>query len=157
MKELMKRVFANPAIATELLVATLFINILAMASPLFVMQVLNRYVSQGVDATLITLTTGVLLAIVLEFLFRQARSALARGVNVAPDEKLAIAGYAILTKAKAGDLEQIPPETRREMVNGMASVEHGVRGILAVSMLLSHSLILGSISSPFGPRSDLAL
>ncbi|MEQ8229391.1 MAG: ATP-binding cassette domain-containing protein [Rhodospirillales bacterium] len=123
MKELMKRVFANPAIATELLVATLFINILAMASPLFVMQVLNRYVSQGVDATLITLTTGVLLAIVLEFLFRQARSALARGVNVAPDEKLAIAGYAILTKAKAGDLEQIPPETRREMVNGMASVE----------------------------------
>lgn len=123
MKELLKRVFAKPAIATELIVATLFINILAMASPLFVMQVLNRYVSQGVDATLVTLTTGVLLAIVLEFLFRQARGSLARGVNVEPDEKLAIAGYGILTRAKAGDLEQIPPETRREMVNGMASVE----------------------------------
>ena len=123
MKELLKRVFASPAIATELIAATLFINILAMASPLFVMQVLNRYVSQGVDATLFTLTIGVLLAIVLEFLFRQARSALARGVNVAPDEKTAIAGYAILTKAKAGALDKIPPETRREMVNGMASVE----------------------------------
>jgi len=123
MKELLKRVFARPAIATELIVATLFINILAMASPLFVMQVLNRYVSQGVDATLATLTSGVLLAIVLEYLFRQARGSLARGVNVEPDEKLAIAGYGILTRARAGDLEQIPPETRREMVNGMASVE----------------------------------
>ena len=118
MKELLKRVFARPAIATELIVA-----ILAMASPLFVMQVLNRYVSQGVDATLATLTSGVLLAIILEYLFRQARGALGRGINVAPDEKLAIAGYGILTKARAGDLEQIPPETRREMVNGMASVE----------------------------------
>ncbi|MCF3631058.1 ATP-binding cassette domain-containing protein [Thalassospiraceae bacterium LMO-SO8] len=123
MKELLKRVFARPAIATELIVATLFINILAMASPLFVMQVLNRYVSQGVDATLATLTSGVLLAITLEYLFRQARGSLARGVNVEPDEKLAIAGYGILTQARAGDLEQIPPETRREMVNGMASVE----------------------------------
>ena len=123
MKELLKRVFARPAIATELIVATLFINILAMASPLFVMQVLNRYVSQGVDATLATLTSGVLLAITLEYLFRQARGSLARGVNVEPDEKLAIAGYGILTRARAGDLEQIPPETRREMVNGMASVE----------------------------------
>ena len=74
MKELLKRVFARPAIATELIVATLFINILAMASPLFVMQVLNRYVSQGVDATLATLTSGVLLAITLEYLWNRMKS-----------------------------------------------------------------------------------
>lgn len=123
MKELLKRVLSRPSIAVELILATLFINILALANSLFVMQVLNRYVSQGVDATLFTLTTGVLLAIALEFAFRQARTALARGINVTPDEKTAIAGYAILTRAKAGALDKIPPETRREMVNGMASVE----------------------------------
>ena len=58
---------------------------MAMASPLFVMQVLNRYVGQGVDATLITLTSGVLLAVLFEFALRQSRMALARGVSVGPD------------------------------------------------------------------------
>jgi len=38
---------------------------LALAPPLFVIQVLNRYVAHGVDATLLTLTTGVLIAIAL--------------------------------------------------------------------------------------------
>ncbi|MEK9671761.1 MAG: ATP-binding cassette domain-containing protein [Rhodospirillaceae bacterium] len=123
MKELLTRIFSRPGIAAELLVASLFINILALASSIFVMQVLNRYVSSGVDATLFTLTTGVLIAIALEFMFRQSRDSLARAINVTPDEKTAIAGYTILIRAKAGALDKVPPETRREMVNGMASVE----------------------------------
>ena len=123
MKELLARLLAQPGIAAELVVASLFISILALASPLFVMQVLNRYVAQGVDATLVTLVTGVLIAIILEFVFRQTRMSLARGVCVTPDEKLSINGFAILTKAKASALDQIPPETRREMVNGANAIE----------------------------------
>lgn len=103
--------------------ASVFINILALAGPLFVMQVLNRYVSQGVDATLLTLTSGVLIAITLEFALRQARLRLARGVSVVPDEMAAISSFNTLTKAKVSALDQVPPETRREMVNGVASVE----------------------------------
>ena len=82
MKDLFQRLKSMPLISSELVLASVFINILALASPLFVLQVLNRYVSQGVDATLLTLVSGVLIAISLEFALRQARLRLARGVNV---------------------------------------------------------------------------
>lgn len=124
MKELFKRIFAQPAIAAELITGSFFINVLALASSLFVMQVLNRYVSHGVDSTLFTLTMGVTIAILMEFLFRQVRAALARNINVTPDEKAAITGFTILTRAKAAALDRVPAETRREMVNGMSAVEN---------------------------------
>ena len=66
MKELIRRMLARPIISMELLIGSLFINVLALGSSLYVMQVLNRYVSQGVDATLVTLTTGALIAMALE-------------------------------------------------------------------------------------------
>ncbi|MBT6094495.1 MAG: ATP-binding cassette domain-containing protein [Rhodospirillaceae bacterium] len=123
MNELLKRFLASPGLAAELIVASLFINLLALAQPLFVMQVLNRYVANGVDATLVTLTSGVLIALGLEFAFRQSRLHIARGVSVLPDEKTAIDGYTVLTMAKTGAVEQIPPETRREVVNGAQAIE----------------------------------
>ena len=49
----------------------LFANALALASPIFVIQVLRRYVSYGVDATLATLTIGVVAAIFLEIIGRE--------------------------------------------------------------------------------------
>ncbi len=114
---------AAPGLTIELVVASLFINVLALAQPLFVMQVLNRYVAHGVDATLATLVIGVVLALLLELAFRQARMRVARGVSVLPDEKMAIDGYSILTLAKTGAVEQLPPETRREVVNGAQAIE----------------------------------
>ena len=147
MKELLARVFSRPIIAVELIVASLFINVLALASPLFVMQVLRRYVSGGVDATLATLVSGVALAIVLEFVFRQVRVRLARGISVTRDEKAAILGFGVLTKAKASALDQIPPETRREMVNGAAAIEsaynaNNITTVLDVPFALVFVLVL---------------
>lgn len=123
MRELFSRLMSRPVIAFELVLASMFINILALASPLFVIQVLNRYVAQGVDATLLTLVSGVLIAITLEFALRQARMRLARGVSVVPDEMTAVNSFNSLTRAKVSALDQVPPETRREMVNGVAAVE----------------------------------
>lgn len=123
MKELLRRFMARPAIAIEMLVGSLFVNVMAIASPLFVMQVLNRYVGQGVDATLYTLTIGVLIAIALEFAFRQSRLSLARGISVGPDEKIAAIGFDALTRAKMQALDQTPQETRKEIVNGTAAIE----------------------------------
>ena len=123
MKELIRRMLARPIISTELLIGSLFINVLALGSSLYVMQVLNRYVSQGVDATLVTLTTGALMAMALEFAFRQARASLARGISVGPDEQTAITGFTALTRAKVSAIDQIPAETRKEMVSGTAAIE----------------------------------
>jgi ATP-binding cassette subfamily C protein LapB len=122
-RELFRRLLARPGIAVELTISSLFVNVLGLAQSLFVMQVLNRYVAYGVDATLATLTTGVLIAVALEFAFRQARLSVARGVSVGPDEKVAIEGFEALTRAKVAAVDQIPPDTRREMVGGVAAIE----------------------------------
>ncbi|MCT4656940.1 MAG: hypothetical protein N4A65_14115 [Cohaesibacter sp.] len=82
MKELLRRLFQSPRISLELLAISLVANLLALASPIFVMLVLGRYVTHGIDATLITLSFGMLLAIIMEFLFRLLRLRLARGLSV---------------------------------------------------------------------------
>jgi len=123
MKEFYARLFSRPAIAIELITATFFISILALASPLFVMQVLNRYVAQGVDATLVTLTSGVLIAIILELAFREARMHLAQRLTTKADEDLTNSGFNVLTRAKLDALERVPTDMRREILNGTSAVE----------------------------------
>jgi len=114
---------SKPTVAFELITSTLFISILALASPIFVMQVLNRYVSQGVDATLITLTSGVLIAIVLELVFRQARLHIAQIISTNRDEDNALNGYKTLVHSKLSALERVPPDTRREILGGQQAIE----------------------------------
>ena len=123
MKEFWTRLMSNPVVAFELITASFFISILALASPLFVMQVLNRYVSQGVDATLITLTSGVLIAIILELVFREARMHLAQLVSADKDQEHALKGYATLVRSKLAALQRVPPDTRREILNGQQAIE----------------------------------
>ncbi len=123
MHELLRRLRAKPLIAFEMAFGSLLINIMALASPLFVMQVLNRYVGQGVDATLFTLTAGVLIAVVFEFVLRQSRMALARGVSAGPDADIAERAFAILTRARLSALDRTAPEARREIVSGTAAIE----------------------------------
>ncbi|MHA1599137.1 MAG: ATP-binding cassette domain-containing protein [Alphaproteobacteria bacterium] len=123
MKELLRRLKLQPILTAEAGIASLFANILALASPLFVIQVLNRYVAHGVDATLVTLATGVVMAIVLEFAFRQVRMRLLRTVNARADATIAAAGFGVLVRAKAGALELIPPGKRRQIINATSSIE----------------------------------
>jgi ATP-binding cassette subfamily C protein LapB len=151
MKELLARLLARPGVAIELGLASLFVNLLALASPLFVIQVLNRYVNQGVDATLVTLMMGVLLAVGLEFGFRQIRMRLADGVSASPDAQAAADGFAILTQAKTGAIEQVPPEIRNEMVSGAASLEaaynaNNITAVLDVPFALLFVFVLYLLS-----------
>jgi len=66
MRELYARLKSRPAIFAEMIAASLLANVLALASPLFVIQVLNRYVAHGVDSTLATLAAGTVIAVALE-------------------------------------------------------------------------------------------
>jgi len=123
MKELLRRLFLKPGLSLEIAIASLFANILALAAPLFVIQVLNRYIAHGVDATLATLTSGVILAIILELFFRQIRARLARSISAGANAELALASFSILIKAKASALERIPPGQRSQVVNAPSAVE----------------------------------
>ena len=70
MKELFRRLSSHPLLAVEILAATLMTTLFNLAMPIYVMQLLNRYVSYGFHGTLITLTAGMLIAVCLQFGFR---------------------------------------------------------------------------------------
>jgi ATP-binding cassette, subfamily C, bacterial LapB len=123
MDEFIARLKRNPRLSGKLITATLLSNLLALASPLFVMQVLNRYVSHGVDSTLATLSLGTLAAVIMEFFFRRMRHHMADDLNEHPNEEVRLAGFSVLAHGKIPTLEQIPAGKRREIVNGATDVE----------------------------------
>lgn len=114
---------ALPArVMRELLLASLLISFLGLVSSLYSMQLMNRYVTFGIDATLFTLTLGALMALLLEFLLRKARARIElvvcnRAVAKAQDQ--ALVAYA---GARYQLLEQIPVTQRREMLGGLQSI-----------------------------------
>jgi ATP-binding cassette, subfamily C, bacterial LapB len=123
MDEFIARLKRNPKLSGKLITAALLSNLLALASPLFVMQVLNRYVSHGVDSTLATLSFGTLAAVVMEFFFRRVRHRMADDLNTHANEEVRLAGFSVLAHGKISTLEQIPAGKRREIVSGATDVE----------------------------------
>jgi len=122
MRELYARLKSRPALFAEMIAASLLANVLALAAPLFVIQVLNRYVAHGVDSTLATLAFGTVIAVALEFGFRQVRMRLAQAVNAPYDEGLAKAAFHALTGAKAAAAEALPQGLRQQIVAGADQV-----------------------------------
>ena len=78
MKTLLARVTANRPLFIKLLIASFLVNILALSTPIYVIQVLQRYVAYGVTSTLITLILGVTFIVIFEFFFRNIRHRMAR-------------------------------------------------------------------------------
>ena len=78
MKYLLARITNNRSLFFKLLVASFLVNILALATPIYVIQVLQRYVAYGVTSTLVTLVLGVTFIAIFEFFFRNIRHRMAR-------------------------------------------------------------------------------
>ncbi len=71
--------FWNPLVSfwdryAEIVLATCFINILALAIPLYTLNVYDRVVVNFVEDTLVFLTIGVITAIIFDFLFKTLRA-----------------------------------------------------------------------------------
>jgi ATP-binding cassette subfamily C protein LapB len=145
MKELLRRLLLRPGLTLELVLASLFANVLALAPSLFVIQVLNRYVANGINSTLMTLTIGVAIAIALEFAFRQVRNRLAKGISTEQDEQLALASFNTLATAKAGSIERLQPGQQREIISGIDNIRnaYGAANISSVLDLPFALLFLG--------------
>ena len=72
----------------EMLLMSLFINILALALPVFILQVYDRVVfNQGIS-TLYALVIGIAIAIGFDFILRQARARLLQRAAVGIDARL---------------------------------------------------------------------
>ena len=81
MIEIFNRLKRNPNLFTKIIIASFFVNILALATPIYVIQVLQRYVAYGVSSTLVTLVVGILLVSLFEFFFRNIRHRMTREVE----------------------------------------------------------------------------
>lgn len=119
MKELLRRLFRHPLPAVEILAATFFITLLTLALPLYVIQILNRYISYGFHGTLITLTTGMVLAILLQLGFRIIRTKMAEAVNQGPNDEISRQTLTILGRARYQALDQVPRARIQEMLNSV--------------------------------------
>ena len=83
MYEIFNRLKSNPNLFAKILVASFFVNILALATPIYVIQVLQRYVAYGVTSTLVTLVVGIVFVTVFEFFFRNIRHRMTRETDSA--------------------------------------------------------------------------
>ncbi|MDD4951380.1 MAG: ATP-binding cassette domain-containing protein [Desulfovibrionaceae bacterium] len=118
MRELFRRLFLDRRIAAEILVSSFFVNLLSLASPIFVIQILSRYIAYGFDGTLITLTMGMVLAVIFSFGFSIIRNRLAAAVSAGPDQELSVRTLDILTRVREGVISRLPQARIQELMAG---------------------------------------
>ena len=161
MKFLFKRLFSSPFLAFEILTGTFFITLLNLALPLYVILVLRKYISSGFQGTLITLSLGIIIAIILQSAFKALRTKMALAINTPANENLAQKYQQALLQAKASTVEQLPPSYLQSLPSKLQNVQNTYSGptltalldapfslfyLLAVFLL---SPILGAISTAF--------
>ena len=119
MAELFRRFAQNPWISFQLVSASFFINLLALATSLFVIQVLNRFVSYGITTTLVTLIAGTLIAILFELAFRAVRRRLITLQNEGENSQLSEKSFFMLLQTKTAVLDRVPIGQRQEIIRGI--------------------------------------
>ncbi|MBF0126458.1 MAG: ATP-binding cassette domain-containing protein [Magnetococcales bacterium] len=116
MKIVLDRLRRNPAGLTRLLLASLMVNLLGLASTLYMMNILNRYIVYGVSSTLATLTGGVLLAIAGEYAFRAMRLELASELVGDEDARMRIGLFGLILTMPLDSLRRRPVEEVEALV-----------------------------------------
>lgn len=125
--------------ATRIGFASLFIHILGFASALYVTLVFSRYSLSGLDATLLTLTMGALLAMAIEAYLRKARRRMVEAF-VARVERERIEGLVErLLGARYPELSELPAGQRTE----------AIRAIDQLQAVITPANLLSFIDAPF--------
>ena len=123
MQELLLRIQSNPLASLRVVLTALMINLLGLGSSLYVILILNRYVTYGMTATLVTLTSGVVLALAAEYALRGLRVQLAQEIVGDHDAQLATSVYGLLLTARVPALEARPIGERAVLLRQLEQVE----------------------------------
>ncbi len=123
MKSLLRQLLAHPGRFAELLGATFFIHLLGLAGTLFVILVFNNYLPYGVNATLVTLAIGAVIASLAEAAFRTVRQRMAVALFALPLVNIAKGVYGALTRARQSALAHLSPARRHEALRGLDTLE----------------------------------
>jgi len=81
MKSFIHHLFRDKSVATMLLISSFIVGICALAPSLFVLVVLDKYLSSGIISTLISLAMGAIILLSFEFAFRQNRASMIQALN----------------------------------------------------------------------------
>ena len=153
MRELFQRFFRHPWLSFQLVTASLFVNFLALATSLFVIQVLNRFVSYGVTTTLVTLVTGTVIAILFEVAFRAVRRRLIRVQHEEENNLLSEKVFSILLQTKIPVLDRVPVGQRQEILRGIDTLRtvtepQTVAAVLDIPFAFLFLFVLWLLSPP---------
>ena len=124
MKNLLARLNTHRRLCYELIISSFFINLLALASPVFVIMVLTRYTANGVDGTLITLCAGIVVAIAFEFIFRMLRSRLANSVTIYNNQSLENQSYDLLNRIRYQSILRVSPSQRQQVMRDVDTLQN---------------------------------
>ena len=112
----------------RLITYSLFINILALATPIFVLQVYDRVVFQAGLETLKALVLGVFIALVFDFILRQARSRLLQFISLKIDGRLGDTVFDRFSELNLEDLEKKPAWFWQNIFRDVAQIRNFIGG-----------------------------
>lgn len=160
LKAIVKKLIKNER-SGELLASTLVINVLALGSSLYSIHLLNRYVGIGLTPTLVTLTVGVLVAIVFELILRRLRQKVLSDVSREWDEQTSERLFKAFSQSRYDALTSLSLAERREALGAPStqqqlSSSNNLAAILDLPYALLFLLGVGLLYWPLGIVSLMA-
>jgi len=142
-----------PGSIFDLMIASVFINVLALAMPLTLLQVYDRIIPNSADETLILLIVGVGSALVLEAFLRMGRSYVSGWMGARFEHLAGCAAIDRLFGASILDFEVDGAGTHLERFNALSQLKEFYAGqaILALCDLPFAAIYLGAIAYLAGP------
>ncbi len=119
----------------ELFLSSLFLNLLALALPLALLQVYDRIVPNSSRGTLLILIAGVFTALILEALLRVARSLITGWVGARFEHRAGCAAFNRLVNCSLQDFERIGSGMHLERISSLRQVKEFYAG-QAVTVVL---------------------
>jgi ATP-binding cassette subfamily C protein LapB len=128
------RPLLEPLIPTfrEVLVITFFVNVLALAAPVFVLQVYDRVVFHAGLSTLAGLVIGMVLVMAFDYVLRQARARIMQTVALRIDVEVGRRLFEKLTSLPLHVLESRPAAYWQSLFRDVDTVRNTVSGASAI-------------------------
>lgn len=141
--------------APELLVISLFINLLALAAPLFVMQVYDRVIFHAGLSTLEALAAGMALIVAFDFLLRQARSRILQRVAMKVDVEIGGDLFSAIAKLPLQQLEARSAHALQFHFRDLETVRNAVSGasllaIVDLPFIVLFLALVALVAPPLG-------
>ena len=119
-------------VARELLAASMFVNLLALAAPIFVMQVYDRVIGHSGMETLKGLVIGMVLVLGFDYVLRQSRGRIMQMVALRIDVEVGTRLFDKLMRLPLRTLESRPTAVWQQLFRDVDTLRNTLSGASAV-------------------------